>query len=94
MDDKENDKESGTAYLLQFVFNFIGLFSAFSLVLILGILIPDALRGNFQRTAELIKANPGIEPFLIFMLPVIVIAGSAWIWRYGLSRLWPRRGGG
>jgi len=72
--------ESGKGYLLGFLFHFVGFFSLVSLLLLAGLLLPDALRGDFQVVGDYFDAYPGIEPFVIFVLPIILIGGPAWGW--------------
>lgn len=63
------------------VFNFIGFFSALSLVLVLVVFLPGAVRGDWDIFRAFFETYPGIEPFVIFIFPVILIGGAAWIGR-------------
>lgn len=42
---------------------------------------PGALRGDFGIVRKFFETYPGSQPFVIYTLPVILICGSAWIWR-------------
>lgn len=64
-----------------FIFHFIGAFSVVSLVLLAGGLIQLHLAGERPAWQSLIHRYPGMEPFVIFIGPVILIAGMAWLRR-------------
>ena len=61
--------------------NLIGFVSAVSLLLILMAFLPDVVRGHFHKLSRFFETNPGMQPFVIFMFPVILIAGISWIWK-------------
>ncbi|MCM8775219.1 MAG: hypothetical protein NC930_02535 [Candidatus Omnitrophica bacterium] len=66
---------------ISILLNFIGFTSAVSLVMIAVLFFPYALQGNFHILQEFFQTYPGSEPFVIFMFPVILIGGAAWIGR-------------
>jgi|GEM_PF-2438083 len=62
-------------------FNLLGIVSTLSLSMIAFFVLPGAVRGDFSSVSRFLGANRGIEPFLIFFFPVILIASLAWLWR-------------
>lgn len=62
-------------------FNVIGIFSTVSLAMILFLVLNGALRGDFSVAGRFLAENAGIQPFIIFMMPVILVASPVWIIR-------------
>ena len=71
---------------IKLVFNFIGIFCAFSFFLCVLFLVEDGLGGSFDKTRLFFDSQPGIQPFIIFVGPVILIGGPAWIWRWIMEK--------
>lgn len=62
-------------------FNLFGIISTLSVAAILIYVLPGALKGDFSAVTDFLAAYPGIEPFLVFFLPVVVISCAAWLWK-------------
>ena len=63
------------------IYRFIAFFCAISLLLLLLLLIPMVVQGDYSKVSQFFVQYPGSEPFIIFILPVILIGGTAWIWQ-------------
>lgn len=68
-------------YRRKFVFEWIGAFSVLSLLMMAYFFAPGLLRGDLTNIKRFFEQYPGSEPFVIFVLPIVVISGSAWIYR-------------
>lgn len=42
---------------------------------------PDLIQGDLTSMKDFLEKYRGIEPFVIFIVPVVIIVGSAWIWK-------------
>lgn len=62
-----------------FYFHLVGISSVLSLVLSLFYLGAGALRGDFSVAARYFEQYPGLQPFLIFIFPVILVGAWAWV---------------
>lgn len=69
-----------SSYRSKFVFEWIGAFSCLSLVLIAYFFLPGLLRGDLTNIRLFFEKYPGSEPFVIFVLPIILVSGSSWIY--------------
>jgi len=63
------------------ILNLIGFTCTFNLFLVLFFVLSGALQGNFRVVHDFFKEYPGSEPFMIFIFPVILIVGLAWLWQ-------------
>lgn len=63
------------------IFNVAGAFCALSLLLLGFYLIPSLFTGDFHVVENFFRQYPGSEPFVIFITPIILIIGPAWIWK-------------
>lgn len=64
-----------------FFFGFLGLCSAITLAMLALLILPGAIKGDFSVITLFFEEHPGSEPFVIFVMPVVLIAGTAWIIR-------------
>ncbi len=62
-------------------FNFIGICSAISLALIVCLMLDAFIRNKESPVKVFFRENPGMEPFVIFVFPVILTIGIAWTYR-------------
>ncbi len=59
--------------------NWLGGFCAASFLAVLILVLPDILAGHLNTVRRFLEEYRGIEPFLIFLLPVVLVAGPAWL---------------
>lgn len=64
-----------------FILNLMGFTCAFSFLLVLVFVFPGVLQGNFQVVHDFFEKYRGAEPFVIFIFPVIIVIGSAWVYK-------------
>lgn len=64
----------------RFVFEFVGVASALTLGLIFLLLLTRFWAGDSDVVADFFREYQGIEPFVIFIFPVVLIIGTAWLW--------------
>lgn len=67
--------------------NLLGVASAFCLVLVIVTFGPEALKGDFTQIKAFLESYRGAEPFLIFILPIILIVGFFWICKWLASTI-------
>ncbi|MDP3920234.1 MAG: hypothetical protein Q8R76_05460 [Candidatus Omnitrophota bacterium] len=67
-------------------FHYMGGFSAVCLIWTLILILPNLIRGDMESIRMIFQRYPGMEPFIIFFLPIIVVGGGAWIWRQIYNR--------
>ena len=59
----------------------LGAACAASFIVLLTGLIPGLVTGDFSMIKRYFEMYPGSQPFMIMMIPVVVIAGPAFIWK-------------
>lgn len=64
---------------IPFYFHLVGISSLASLFLVGVYLGAGALRGDFSVMSRYFAQYPGLEPFVIFIFPVVLIGAWAWI---------------
>lgn len=64
---------------IPFYFHLVGISSLASLFLIVFYLGEGALRGDFSVVTRYFEQYPGLQPFVIFIFPVVLIGAWAWI---------------
>lgn len=62
-----------------FYFHLVGISSVLSLFLTALYLTAGALRGDFSVMARYFEMYPGLQPFIIFIFPVVLVGAWAWI---------------
>lgn len=64
------------------LWNLVGLICALSLVVMTFFFLSALLRRDFSQVMAFLEFYRGGEVFFIFVLPIIVIGGGAWLWRF------------
>jgi len=72
------------------LFNVLGSFSVISLVLAARYVLPAVLAGDLAPFQQFFQTYPGSQPFVIFIVPIIVVIGPVWVWRTWRSLRAPR----